>query len=209
MPRGRPRQYDPDAALDAVMRVFWSKGFHGTALDDLVVVTGMNRPSLYNAFGNKEAIYQLALQRFVERMNEQATRRLEQQDDIAEALLDFYLAALDIYFEGAEPQGCLVFCTATPDALGHPKIRADLYAVIQQVDAIFERRFRRAEADGQIVPGKVRALAAMAQALLHSLALRARAGETKRTLRRIARESVLHLLGGAGRAQPAPSNRAR
>ena len=59
--RGRPRAYDPDAALRAARDIFWVKGYAATSLDDIVEATGMNRPSLYAAFGDKEAIYLAAL----------------------------------------------------------------------------------------------------------------------------------------------------
>ena len=59
--RGRPRAYDPDAALKAARDVFWVKGYAATSLDDIAEATGMNRPSLYAAFGDKEAIYLAAL----------------------------------------------------------------------------------------------------------------------------------------------------
>ena len=64
MPRGRPRQFDEDAALTGAMMVFWEKGLAATSLDDLAQAMGMNRPSIYNAFGNKDAIYRTALARF-------------------------------------------------------------------------------------------------------------------------------------------------
>lgn len=181
------------------MRLFWSQGLTGTSLDELAAATGMNRPSLYNAFGNKQAIYRRALQRFVDRMGEAPVSRLDRRADIAAALLDFYYAALDIYFDAPQPNGCFVFCTAAPEAVSHPEIRADLRAVIRQVDGILEGRLHRAEAEGQLAAGtSPRTLAAMSQALLHSLAIRARAGESRRGLRRFARESVAALFGRAG-----------
>lgn len=180
------------------MRLFWTRGFNGTSLDELAAVTGMNRPSLYNAFGDKQAIYRRAFQRFADRMAEEVVSRLERRADISQALLDFYYAALDLYFDAPEPHGCFVFCTAAPEALSHPLIREDLQAVIQQADGMFERRLRRAATDGQLAEGtNVRALAQLAQALLHSLAIRARAGESRRGLRRFVRESVPCLLGSA------------
>ena len=55
--RGRPRAYDPDTALARAMAVFWAGGYAGTSLDDVTAGTGMNRPSLYGAFGDKHALY--------------------------------------------------------------------------------------------------------------------------------------------------------
>ena len=59
--RGRPRSYDPEQALQQIMEAFWKTGYSGTSLDDLSAATGLNRPSLYAAFGDKRAIYLKAL----------------------------------------------------------------------------------------------------------------------------------------------------
>jgi len=64
MARGRPRKFDEDQALAGAMTLFWEKGLSATSLDDLALAMNMNRPSIYNAFGNKEAIYRRSLQRF-------------------------------------------------------------------------------------------------------------------------------------------------
>ena len=66
--RGRPRQYDEETALRAAADVFWTKGFSATSLDDLSSAMGMNRPSIYRAFGDKEAIYRRALMQFAQGM---------------------------------------------------------------------------------------------------------------------------------------------
>src|SRR5438045_2737757 len=65
--RGRPRAYDPDLALSRAMDVFWKEGFAGTSLDELSAATGMNRPSLYGAFGDKRDLYIKAYQHYRER----------------------------------------------------------------------------------------------------------------------------------------------
>ena len=64
--RGRPRAFDADAALDGALKVFWEKGYDGASLPDLTRAMGINRPSLYAAFGNKESLFRKALDRYAE-----------------------------------------------------------------------------------------------------------------------------------------------
>ncbi len=66
MPAGRKRSFDSEAALDAAMNVFWAKGFEATTYGDLVAATGVNPPSLYAAFGDKQAFFEAAVQRYVD-----------------------------------------------------------------------------------------------------------------------------------------------
>src|ERR1700733_8946148 len=63
-PLGRPRAFDTDQALDQAMHLFWRKGFLGTSLSDLTEAMGINRPSLYAAFGHKEALFRRAVERY-------------------------------------------------------------------------------------------------------------------------------------------------
>jgi len=66
MPRGRPRKFDADQALDAALTVFWRKGYEGASLQDLTAAMGISRPSLYAAFGNKESLFRRVLDRYAE-----------------------------------------------------------------------------------------------------------------------------------------------
>ena len=194
--RGRPKLYDANTALEAAGAVFWSKGFSGTSLDDLSTAMGMNRPSIYRAFGDKEAIYRLALGQFSDHMEAGFKRTLLHEPDIRVGLKKFYREALEIYTTGHSALGCMVMCTAPAAAISQPEVQADLLNVIQQIDAKIIQRIERAIEQGQIDQSSdAKSLGKLIQAVLHSLAIRARAGESKALLRRFSDSAIPTLLG--------------
>ncbi len=193
--RGRPRKFVPEVALQKAMLVFWQRGLSATSLDDLSLAMGMNRPSIYNAFGNKEEIYRRVLAQFCGQLDLGVRQILLAESDLRKGLVKFYDQALDVYC-GADPAlGCLMMCTAPAEALAHPDIRSDLIALIARVDAQLEQRIKEAIRKGDLSASlNPRLTAKMVQGLLHSLALRARAGESKSSLKKLARYSVECLL---------------
>jgi AcrR family transcriptional regulator len=80
MPMGRPRAFDIEKALDQALQVFWHKGYEGASLSDLTAAMGINRPSLYAAFGNKEELFRKALERYIEGPASYVEHALQLQD---------------------------------------------------------------------------------------------------------------------------------
>ena len=192
--RGRPKLYDANAALAAAGAVFWSKGFSATSLDDLSAAMSMNRPSIYRAFGDKESIYRQALAQFSDLMDEGFKRTLLHEPDIRIGLREFYREALEVYTSGDNALGCMVMCTAPAAAASHPEVQTDLLKVIQHIYTKLLQRVEKAMEDGEIAKAQdPQLLAKLVQAVLHSLAIRARAGEPKRSLRKFA-DSVITTL---------------
>ena len=193
--RGRPRKFDPEVALQKAMLVFWQRGLSATSLDDLSLAMEMNRPSIYNAFGNKEEIYRLVLAQSCGQLDLGIEQILLAELDLRKGLVKFYDQALDVYCAADPALGCLMMCTAPAEALTHPDIRSDLTALIARVDAQLERHIKDAIREGDLSASlNPRLTAKMIQGLLHSLALRARAGESKSSLKKLARYSVECLL---------------
>ena len=189
--RGRPRQFDENTALEAAGNVFWTNGFSATSLDDLADAMGMNRPSIYGAFGDKEALYRRALQQFGSRMEAAMRRTLQAKSDVRNALMSFYREALAVYLSGPQAKGCLVMSTAVSVSVNHPEVQADLLEVIKTIDKSLEERFQQGINSGELAPEfDVSSRAAVAQSVLHSLSLRARAGDTKSNLNRLIRSGV-------------------
>ncbi len=193
--RGRPKLYDTDAALKAAGSVFWAKGFSGTSLDDLSDAMGMNRPSIYRAFGDKEEIYRQALNQFGKVMDEAFAHTLLHEKDIRTGLRKFYRKALDVYSSDETSLGCMVWSTAPAATLIHPEVQSDLLAAISHVDASILQRVELAIEQGQINKDiDAKSLSKLLQALLHSISIRVRAGESLTSLRRLIDSAILILL---------------
>jgi AcrR family transcriptional regulator len=195
--RGRPRAYDAQVALKRATEAFWKTGYSGTSLDSIAAATGMNPPSLYAAFGNKHAIYLEALSRYWE-FSLAATRdALAENRPLAESLTRAYEAALSIYFSGkGNARGCFVIGTAVTEAGEDAAVRDSVTAGLHKIDADFEARFRLAREQGELPhDADPSALAILASATLHSIAIRARAGVRRAVLREMIRKAVKALCG--------------
>jgi AcrR family transcriptional regulator len=194
--RGRPRKFDEDEAMKAAIQVFWAKGLSGASLDDLASAMRMNRPSIYNAFGNKEELYRRALSRFCGQLDLGLNETLETIPTLREGLGAFYERAIDVYCATDPPMGCLMVCTAPAEALSHPEVGDDLKGLIKRLDRGFARRLKRARAEGEVSGDlPVDLTAQLLQATLQTVALRARSGAGKGELRKLAARAVARLTG--------------
>lgn len=185
--RGRPPAYDPDTALNAAMQTFWKAGYAATSLDDITAATGMNRPSLYAAFGDKHAIYLKALGRYGAAAQAAFAEALTFTKPLREDFERVFDAALGLYTSGEDDaRGCFMISTATLEAARDPQVREALTASLRRMDAAFEGRLRFAAEQGEALPSSdLKGLAGMTGALLHTIAIRARAGESRVDLERL------------------------
>ena len=195
--RGRPRAYDADQAMADATDAFWLAGYSGTSLDALGTAMGMNRPSLYGAFGDKHALYLSTLDRYVEAGLQTMEAALASSSSLAKALQRVYDTALALYLPaGAEPRGCFLIGTAAVEAKTDAQIRARLADGLRNFDGAFERRLKLAQAAGELdAAADPVVLARVASAILHSLALRSRAGDTLASLRGTAAAGVALICG--------------
>src|SRR5881394_1508145 len=112
--RGRPRGYDPATAIARAAETFWKAGYAATSLDSLSAATGMNRPSLYAAFGDKRDIYVKAYEHYRERARTKMAEIFASELQLKELLLRIYAIAIDMYVSGEDgPRGCFTVMTAT------------------------------------------------------------------------------------------------
>lgn len=189
-PRGRPRSFDPNEALDKARAVFWNLGYAATSLDDIAAATGLNRPSLYAAFGDKHALYLAALRRSAEEGTGALAGALQLDAPLRQVLALIFDRTIEIYRSGDVGQrGCFLVGTAVTQAVDDPEARAMLADFIATTDRLFRERFQLDPA--QLAAGVGPAAAgAMASATFHTLAIRARAGTSETDLKTIGNAAV-------------------
>lgn len=194
-PRGRPRSFDPDEVLDKARAVFWNLGYAATSVDDLATATGLNRPSLYAAFGDKHALYMAALDRSRTEATTALGAALATEAPLRAVLQTIFDRTVDIYRRGEEGQrGCFLVGTAVTQAVDDPQARALLAAFISETDGLFRARFERDAAS--LAPGVTPVGAApMASGTFHTLAVRARTGASEADLKAIAHAAVTMICG--------------
>ncbi|RZL31437.1 MAG: TetR/AcrR family transcriptional regulator [Rubrivivax sp.] len=190
-PRGRPRSFDTGATLAQATLAFWQRGYAATSLDDLSAATGLNRPSLYGAFGDKHALYLQALQLYTEQSNAAIAEALQGRT-ARDGLLRVYALALQLYCPtDAAARGCLLIGTAATEAPRDEAIRRALGDALRGFTAAFEARLRQAVDEGELPASTDAAMRAeLASAVLHSMALRARAGDAPEALAALAAAGV-------------------
>jgi AcrR family transcriptional regulator len=129
--RGRPRSYDPEAALDRAAQLFWAKGYADTTLDELGAAMGMGRPSIYNAFGDKEALFLRALQRYRETVGTAPLRAMKAEESVRDGLDALFAQIVEYTTADLSHLGCLLGSTAAvtdlPDVQAYLKANFEAY----------------------------------------------------------------------------------
>ncbi len=193
-PRGRPRAYDPAVALDSAAELFWRKGFADTSLDDLSSSMGMGRPSIYNAFGDKEALFLHTLVRFRDTIASSPLRAMDGEDSIGDALDALLRTAVEYTTADRAHLGCLLGSVAPATEL--PEVRDFLSANLAETEAQIADRLSAAVRSGQLQAdhsaerGARRAVNAML-----AIAARARLGTSREELLLDAADATSAVLG--------------
>jgi len=186
MPSGRVRQFDADVALDRALDVFWARGYEGATLPELTKAMGINRPSLYAAFGNKEQLFRKALDRYqsgpltflTEALNKPTARAA------AEAIFSGFIRMQRNRVKG---RGCLIVSGALASGEDAEVVRRELAQLRQSIVAVFRKRFERAVADGDLPKGTDCAtLGRYIATVLNGLAVQVASGTTEKELRLVA-----------------------
>lgn len=183
MALGRPRAFDIDKALDRALKVFWRKGYEGASLPDLTKAMGINRPSLYAAFGNKEALFRKALARYLE--GPAAYVREALQEPSARAVVERLLrGATDLLTDPRNPRGCLMVQGALACGAAANAIRRELVSHRAAGEAAIRERFERAQSDGDLPADADPAdLARYVATVIQGMAVQAAGGARREDLR--------------------------
>jgi AcrR family transcriptional regulator len=182
---GRPRAFDADKALDRALKVFWQKGYEGSALSDLTKAMGINRPSLYAAFGNKKALFGKALDRYSE-ARLACLRKALSQPTARAAVERLLIGAADMSTDRSNPHGCLMVQGALACGEAADGIRKELGARRAAAEAAIRKRLLRAKKEGDLpTSADPNQLARYISTVIHGIAVQAASGATRADLRRV------------------------
>jgi AcrR family transcriptional regulator len=177
--RGRPRGFDIDRALDQALQVFWKHGYQDASLQELTDAMGLSKPSLYAAFGDKEALYLKTLERYVALLFTRHAGKLTDEPDGRAAVRAFLRSLAGMLADPSLPGGCFII-NGTADCGGSTipaSVEMALRGALQGSEALVRERLQRAERDGQLPPGLTPdSLAALFASLIAGLAVLAKSG---------------------------------
>lgn len=191
VPKGRPREFCVQDALAKALGVFWAKGYEGASMADLTEAMGITKPSLYAAFGNKEALFHKALDLYEAEKLEYMRAALAQPTArrVAEHILR---GAVEAQTSTCDPKGCLGVISATACSAGGGSIREDVMKRRASSQAALLERFAQARREGDL-PDHVEpeAIAQYLFAILQGMAVQAGAGATRADLDRVVDTSLM------------------
>lgn len=191
---GRPLEFDPDAALDAAMGVFWVKGYEATSMQDLLAAMNISRSSLYQVFGGKHALFRRCIARYADGFAGRLREGLAQAPSGRRFIEAFLHSVLEDARNDAHRRGCLVMNTASEFAQSDPEIAVDVAASIERFRVVLQAAVERAQREGGIPPERdARILANYLVSSMSGLKNQAKAGADADTLKGII-EVVLRAL---------------
>jgi len=146
----RPRAFDETAALEAAIGCFWRRGYEATSVRDLAESMGLSAPSLYNAYGDKHALFVQALEHYLDRSMRERIERLEKSLPPKQAIREFIGAIIDHSVNDRERRGCFLVNSALEVAPHDKKLGGLIADRLAELEAFFRRSIRRAQAEGTV-----------------------------------------------------------
>jgi AcrR family transcriptional regulator len=190
---GRPISFDKDAALEAAMLLFWERGFEGTSMADLTQAMGLNPSSIYAAFGDKHALFSLAVKRYMNIRAQYATKALEEPtlEKVIRALFDNTVAFLTT---PGHPPTCMTLAGAMGCSVEAAPARDLMTEIRKQNEIAVRERLLRARKSGELSKDiNVGDYTRYLSSILAGLSIQAANGSTKAELKRTAQMALRHL----------------
>lgn len=189
--RGRPRGFDKQEALQKALCVFNAKGYEATSVDDLTAAMGINKPSLYAAFGNKEQLFMQALEAYSCPQEARMRQALLDEPDTRKAFATLFKGVAENHasqYENGQPLGCLVANSSVLSCSEQKELTQKIKSMHDRHEALFYERLELGRSKGDLPPDTdTRALARYFNGLLAGMAVLARAQQDPEALRSIAR----------------------
>ncbi|HYQ70933.1 MAG TPA: TetR/AcrR family transcriptional regulator [Gammaproteobacteria bacterium] len=148
----RNRQFDERQALVAAMLTFWEKGYEGTSIQDLEAAMGLGRTSIYNAFGNKRALFGRVMACYKDSVMAALIADMDAAPDIREGIRRLLNSALDIHFDAGNPGGCLVVLSVLESGQHDAQSRATMQQTLHDLAHALRLRLARARKAGDLSP---------------------------------------------------------
>jgi TetR/AcrR family transcriptional repressor of nem operon len=146
----RPREFDEAIALEAAIECFWHRGYEATSVRDLADKMGISAPSLYNAYGDKHALFVRALERYLDQSTRARIRRLEDSLPAKQAICSFIEDIIERSVNDRERRGCFLINSALEVAPHDKKLGALIADRLAEIEAFFYRSIKTAQADGAV-----------------------------------------------------------
>ncbi len=184
-PRGRPLAFNQEEALDKALKVFWARGYEGASMAELTEALGINKPSIYAAFGNKEELFRKALARYTS--GPAAFVKEAMKEPTAHQVVEkFLMQAVDFFSDKNTPNGCMIVQGALTCGQGSGAIQQELIAYRSNFEASFTKRFELAKAQGDL-PQHVntKQLAKYIATIHQGMSVQATSGATREELKAI------------------------
>ena len=190
---GRPINFDKEAALEAAMLLFWERGYEGTSMADLTQAMGLNPSSIYAAFGDKHALFQLAVKRYMENRAAYAGKALE-EPTLEKFIRALFSSTVEFLTSPGHPPTCMTLAGAAGCSLEAAPARNLMTEIRKQNEVALRKRLLKARKSGELPKGvNVDDYARFLSTIIAGLSIQAANGSTKAELNRTAQMALQHL----------------
>jgi AcrR family transcriptional regulator len=186
VPRGRPREFDTEAALNTALRLFWEHGYEGTSIAALAKAIGINVPSLYAAFGNKQALFTRVVDRYIQKPASYLHQAMQAPTarEVAEQAL---FGAIDMAMQPDNAKGCLLVRGAIVSSPAAESVKRELSRRRALAEKAVRQRFEKARKEGDLPPdADPEQLARFLMTIIWGLSVQAAGGAGRRELEQVA-----------------------